>query len=283
MEQKTRRRSRWAAAALALTLALTLAACGGGQSPEDAMQKAQEAMAGVSSMRYATQVNLEMSYMGETMAFSTTAQTDLIAEPLQMKMDMTVKAGPMGDMSAVSYVMPEGEGYALYTNANNGTESAGWTKAPLPDLTQVEQYDGKEAMGLYLELAKDFQAKGTETVDGKELLRYDGTIRQEDMEKALQAAGTMELLEEMGLEGDTLFTGQSEGMTLSLWLDPQTYCPMKYEMDLTGLMQAVLANVLGGSEGSLPGFSIGTCKASMTVQEINTLSSIPLPPEALQS
>lgn len=285
MEQKTRRRGRLAAAALAVGLVLTLTACGGDQtsSQEDAMKKAQEAMADVSSMRYAATVNLGMSYMGETIDFATTAQTDLIVDPAQMKMDLTVNAGPMGNLSAVTYVMPEGESYAVYTNANNGTESSGWTKEELPDLSQVKQYDGKETMNLYLDLAKNFEEKGTETVDGKELLRYDGTIQQENIEKALQAAGTMELLKEMGIESDALFTGESEGMTLSLWLDPQTYYPMKYEMDMTSLMKNVLTNVLGGSQDSIPGFSISTCTASMTIQEVNTISSITLPPEALQS
>lgn len=285
MEQKTRRRGRLAAAALAVGLALTLTACGGEQAttPENAMKKAQEAMADVSSMRYAATVHLEMSYMGETIDFATNAQTDLIVDPAQMKMDMTINAGPMGELSAVTYVIPEGESYAVYTNDDDGTGSSVWTREALPDLSQVKQYDGKETMDLYLDLAENFEAKGTETVDGKELLRYDGTIQQEDMKKALQAAGTMELLEEMGMDGAALLDGQSEGIALSLWLDPQTYCPMKYEMDMTSLMQTVLTNILGGSEGSLPGFSIGTCTASMTIQEVNTISSITLPPEATQN
>ena len=272
------------AGAVVLALSLALCACGGSSSPEDALTRAQAAFADVKSMHYTIDMDMGFSADGESMEMNTTAEADCIVDPIMMDMDMTMDMMGLFDMDLKMYLVQDGSSYTMYTGMDNGDGTMSWSKDTLDDLGDIAQYNGKASMDIYLENGSNFKEIGAEDVDGVSAVRYDGIISQDSLKSVMDTSGVLEQYESLGLEGMEDLLDEMGDLPVSIWLDPDSDLPVKYEMDMTQMMQNMMNKLLAEEEETADiGFTVDKCVISMVCSDYNTVSNIEIPEEALNA
>ena len=267
-----------AATLLALVMALGLTACGGGggdpaaETPAQAMEQSQKAMEAVKSLHYDMDMSFGMSAQGQSVDVKSNMSVDYILEPMTMKMDMHMDLGEMGKQDMTTYLVTEDGTATMYIQDQTGT----WTTTPVGDLSSLDQYDATASMDLYLSSTENFTENGTETINGKEAVRYDGVIAKEDMEEVLEASGMLDQLESLNLGSSTAMISELGDLPVSVWIEKETYYPVRYDMDMTELMKKMF-DQMGAAE---MGLTLSDVKVSMVMSQMNEIGDITLPDEA---
>lgn len=277
------RAKRTLAAAMVLALALGLTACSGGSSadetPEEVLTKAQQAMEEISSMGYDMTMDMAMEADGldEALEITTTTQVDAILDPISMKADMTIDMGELGGATHMQlYVVEQDGAYQMATGTVGEDGATTWETGTMDSLSGLEQLDGKASMNVYLSSAQSFTQGVTETIGGMEATRYDGIIAGADLEEVLEASGTLEQLNSMGL-GDVsdMLAGLAD-LPISIWIAKDTYYPVQYEMDMAAMMQTMLEKSLSTEETDL-GMTVSQLTVTLTMRDFNNVSDIQIP------
>lgn len=286
--KQTNRTLRFTAAALTLTLGLGLTACGGtapaAETPEEVLTKAQEAMADVTSMGYDMTMDLSMGAEGETLAISTVTRADTVLSPLAMKAEMEMDLGDLGGTTSMTIYAKEQDGsYLTVVGAPDEAGKMTWQSSSMDALGDLENLSGTDSLQLYLDSIQNFTQGESETVNGVEATRYDGVILGEDLSEVIAASGALSQLDSLGMgEMSDLFTGMGD-LPVSLWIAKETYYPVKYEMDLTEMMQSILDKTLSEQLGADIGLTVEQAALSMTIRDINQVGEIEIPAEALET
>ena len=270
-------------ACLVLALSLALAACGGSaaDTPEDALTRAQTAYESVKSMHYTIDMDMAFSAEGESIEMKTAAEADCIVEPMTMGMDMNMDMMGFLNMDIKMYLVQDGDSYTMYTGMDDGDGNISWSKETLDDLGDIAQYNGKESMKIYLENGSSFTEAGTEEVAGVTATRYDGVITQDSLNAVMEASGVLEQYEALGLEGMEDLLSDMGDLPVSIWIDPDTDLPVKYEMDMTAMMQSMISKMLAEEgEGEDTDFTVDKCSIVMICTDID---AIEIPEEALNA
>lgn len=286
--KQTNRTLRFTAAALTLTLGLGLTACGGTapatETPEEVLTKAQEAMADVTSMGYDMTMDLSMGAEGETLAISTVTRADTVLSPLSMKAEMEIDLGDLGETTSMTIYAKEQDGsYLTVVGTPDEAGQMTWQSSSMDALGDLENLSGTDSLQLYLDSIQNFTQGESETVNGVEATRYDGVILGEDLSEVIAASGALSQLDSLGMgEMSDLFTGMGD-LPVSLWIAKETYYPVKYEMDLTEMMQSILDKTLSEQLGADIGLTVEQAALSMTIRDINQVGEIEIPAEALET
>lgn len=286
--KQTNRTLRFTAAALTLTLGLGLTACGGtapaAETPEEVLTKAQEAMADVTSMGYDMTMDLSMGAEGETLAISTVTRADTVLSPLSMKAEMEIDLGDLGGTTSMTIYAKEQDGsYLTVVGTPDEAGQMTWQSSSMDALGDLENLSGTDSLQLYLDSIQNFTKGESETVNGVEATRYDGVILGEDLSEVIAASGALSQLDSLGMgEMSDLFTGMGD-LPVSLWIAKETYYPVKYEMDLTEMMQSILDKTLSEQLGADIGLTVEQAALSMTIRDINQVGEIEIPAEALET
>lgn len=286
--KQTNRTLRFTAAALTLTLGLGLTACGGtapaAETPEEVLTKAQEAMADVTSMGYDMTMDLSMGAEGETLAISTVTRADTVLSPLSMKAEMEIDLGDLGETTSMTIYAKEQDGsYLTVVGTPDEAGQMTWQSSSMDALGDLENLSGTDSLQLYLDSIQNFTQGESETVNGVEATRYDGVILGEDLSEVIAASGALSQLDSLGMgEMSDLFTGMGD-LPVSLWIAKETCYPVKYEMDLTEMMQSILDKTLSEQLGADIGLTVEQAALSMTIRDINQVGEIEIPAEALET
>lgn len=276
-----------AVAALALALMLGLSACGSSadkNDPDAVLQRAQENLSKVNSMSYDMKTTMEMTVMGQTAQMDMSITADYIMEPIAMKMDMKMDMGMGEAIDVTMYMVEEAGGYVSYTYMDVGFGPI-WMKENLIGLEEMQQYDAQESIDMYISSGIDFQDSGTETIDGVQAKRYDGIISREYMSEVLEMSGVAEQFASVGMSSQdvkNMLAEAVETMPVSIWVDTKNELPIKYEMDMTELMQRLIDAMLKEMDGAEGMMSIEAVFVSMTITGIDNVTEIVVPAEALE-
>ena len=137
-------------------------------------------------------VDMKMASAGQTVQMTMTGAVEATVEPMAMHMDMTTDMGEMGSMKMQMYMTEEAGAYQLYVGMDDGNGATTWAAQSVPNADQMKQYDTQANMELYLKSGSSFQENGTETIEGKETVRYDGVITNEDFNEVFTSTGVMD-------------------------------------------------------------------------------------------
>lgn len=279
-----KRFTRPAAALLAALLLLSLCACS--KSPAISITAAEAKLSGLNSMSYNMDTTMTMSYGGQSMGITATIQADYVAKPLVVRMQVSAATdtdGTDNTQNMQMYVVQDGSAYTAYTSADDG---ATWTSQTLPDASQAAQYDVKSSLGLYIDSAKTFTENGTEQVNGSNATRFDGEIPADALSQVLTASGMSQQFDALGLGdiGSDLFSGM-DSMPISIWVDQQSGYPVRYQMDMTSMMSALINNLMSqaGSAAAADSFSFDNVIVNVTMSNFNTIGKLEVPAAALNS
>lgn len=253
----------------------------------DPFAAAQENMLDVSSMDAETvmEMDMEMGANGETqvMESETVMKMSSFEDPLRLRMDMTVTVGMGEEESAVQdmsiYVETTEDGaYMMYLY-----DGSAWQTQEIA-ASDAAQYDAESDMNAYLNGDYNFEAQGTDPVNGAEAYKYSGAIVGDEMKEVLLSSGALDQFSSLGID-----SSQLDGMLddlgeipIDLWIDAATYYPVKYEMDMTAVMDTLMSNVLAQMGDQAEGLTMAIPKMtiSMTCSNYNAATEFEIPAEA---
>ena len=164
---------------------------------------------------------------------------------------------------------------------NDGTS---WysTAATAEDLGQ---YEVNQSMSAYIDSASSFKQEGTETVDGVSAYKYTGVITGENMKDVMES-GALDSMSSLGVsesQMEEMLSGLGD-ITVTLWISEAGLYPVRYDMDMTevmdGLMQGILASMGSQAEGVT--MSIPEMTMTMTCSNFNNATEFSIPEEAKQ-
>jgi hypothetical protein len=289
-------------------LALSLAACGGGggssaggQTPAEILAaadaKVNEATSMDATMTMEMAINVNSGEQAMELPMTMTGNLVCFTDPMKAKVDMDVTidmSGLMGleagDPSAtqtqnVQMYIEQNEDGTATTYTNDGT---GWTSETSDDLGDLMQYNPQDSMSLYLDSGSAFVAGAEEDLNGVKATKYTGVITGAALEKVINASGVLDNLD--GLTGsfdtegaDLAALYQDMGdMPVSIWIDAAGY-PVRYEMDMTEMMNAMVAKLTEQLAEDLAGATIDLAyvKVSMDISNYNAATEFEIPAEAI--
>lgn len=270
-----------AALLLAAALMLSLSACG---SFETKMAKAAAKMSRLESyhMDMDMQLSMAMSVMGQDLNLDVSLDggMDMQLEPLRMKMDMDMST--LGFSQRILCYMEKVEDECtVYVSTDEGDS---WTKETVDIDAVPAQADKGKGLVLFADCAASFKKAGTETILGSDATRYDGEITGEDIEKALELSGAEETLSEsLGMDD----VSQLGSMSCSIWIDNRSGMIVRYDMDVTQLMQSIMTAAMAKAldmpelQGVNMDMEIERVTMSMVLSQFDRVGEIKMPTEAL--
>lgn len=249
----------------------------------DVYAAAVEKMKDISSMnaKMLVEMDLKIEAEGESQTMSTSTSMDMSCtyNPTVIKADATIDAGDGNKLDTSIYAeMSEDGTYTLYST--NGTT---W-QAQSIDAADVAQYDAASNMTGYMQESYNFQDAGTEQLDGKDTRKYTGAITGDDMRQTLMSTGALNSLTNLGVDSsqlDTMLKDLGE-LPITLWIDEAEMYPVKYEMDMTSMMNSLMSGIIESMGEDTAGYSFEYTKLNvvMTCSDFNAVSEITIPEEA---
>ncbi len=275
-----------AAIAMSATMALSLAACASGKpaTPEEVLKAASEKVAAAKSMSSEVIMDMKMASAGQTIQMTMTGAVEAIEEPMAMHMDMTMDMGAMGSMKMQMYMTEEEGAYQLYVGTDDGSGATTWAAQSVPDADQMKQYDTQANMELYLKSGSNFQENGTETIEGKETVRYDGVITNECFNEVFTSTGVLDQFSSLGVDAETAQSMLTDlgDLPISVWVEKESNLPVKYEMDMTAIMQSIMTKTMEAAD-STETITVESVYMTMLIHGIDNVESIEVPQEALDA
>lgn len=303
-----KKRSKFSALFLAAALSVSITACGSADndtqkdapSSESAVQDektdsqkndadpfavAKKNMADVTSLngKMTLEMNMVLEAGGETQTLETVTSTDMtyFSDPMHMKADVTVDSGENGTISTTIYAEAEEDGtYTMYQ-----TDGTSWQSQSVP-LEYLSQYNASNSITEYLNNSYPYEENGTEQIDGKNVYKYTAVLTGNEINQALDSSGALNTfgnslgMDESQLEGMTDDLGN---MPVSLWIDEESLYPVKYEIDMTSIMDKLISSITESmAEGEEAGLSMKIPKMtlSMTCSDYNAAEDFTIPEEA---
>lgn len=283
-----------AALMMAAVLALSLTACGKDAVNEetaetvvaeevDAYEAAMEKMADVDSMdaQMVMTMNMSVGAGGEEQSVEsvTTMEMTYFADPVHMKADMTIDMGELGSLDQSMYAeLTEDGTYMMYVY-----DSANW-QTQTAELGDLEKFDARSNMLSNMDEGNHFEKVGMELVDGVNAYRYEGAVTGEAMRETLLASGTLDSVSALGIgeeELEEMVSGLGD-IPIVLWIDEESLYPVRYEMDMTEVMDRLMSNMLESLGEQVEGLSMSYQKVEvvMTCFNYNEAADFEIPEEA---
>lgn len=251
--------------ALALAMVLSLSACG---SFEANILKGAKKMQELESlhMDMTADVGFDAAMMGQKMPIDVRiiSSADIQTSPERILMEVGADIG--GETRSIYlYAEQDGDKY----NAASSFNGKDWHEE---DASQVEipevadKVDPKATIALLAKYGSNFEKVCTENVLGFETIRYDGVITSDDLMEAVdlisvaQLAGAeIDLSEEELAEIKDALKGPYS-VPCSIWLEGKSGMIIRYDIDLTEMIGAVLEPILAeefaGSEAEQLGMKV---------------------------
>lgn len=298
-------RNKFLALLLAATMSFSVSACGSADAGKDdgtpktestaADDKAEDAdvyAAAVEKMKDVSSMNAEMHMEmdmnvgadGETQAVQTvtTSKMSCIYNPMLLKMDMNMDAGNGTTMDMSIYAEEAEDGtYTMYMY--DGTQ---WQSQKV-EMADLKQYDAASNVTGYMQESYNFQDAGTEQVNGKNTRKYTGVITGDDMREALMSTGALNSVSALGMDENQLDAMLREmgELPITLWIDETDCYPVKYEMDMTDMMNSLMSGLVEsmGEEAAGASIEVSKLKIEMTCSDFNAVSEFSIPDEVKEA
>ncbi len=268
------RRVKPALCALLALCILGLSACGGAE--DRGLAAAQEKLSDVGSLSCSVETDMGLGLAGESFNIKSSCRIDYTSEPEAVCLQVS---------NEMDYHM---SGYTAYAAASGGLYSAyidlagAWLRQDLPGVEALERYDVRLASRLWLDGAVNVTDAGEEELDGQQARRYDLAVSAKAVDGIMDAAGAYEALSVLDLSDAAardMLSGLGE-IPMSVWVGEQGL-PLRYELDLTGVMGALMDSVADTLGGDYPAMTVESLTVSLSLSDFDAVPAIEIPAEAL--
>ncbi len=238
---------------------------------EDVFEKALENARNVESMELQMVMDMSMqaSQDGEEQSADFVMNMDMacINDPFKLKMETTVDAGTGEEPVTISIYGEVGEDGTATAYMNDGT---GWQSQTVGK-TDLVQYDASANMLGSIDTGSEYTADGMEEVDGANAYKYAHTMSGEEAKEAILSSGALDSLTSAGIDPSQFESAMGDigELTEYIWIDEATLYPVKYEIDMTEVMAAMMDSVLESMGDEAEGVSMSFSKMKMTMHFSN--------------
>jgi len=253
------------------------------KTAEDVLTQAQEKMKDVKSMaaKMVMHMDMKMSAEGEeqTMQMVSNADMSCLYDPVRMKIDMDIDMGELGSTKQNIYAEAAEDG-TITEYIGDGTN---WQKVNI-QLEDLGQYDAAKNMQNYLDSSFNFKLDGTEQVDGADAYKLSGVMTGEKIKEAMVASGALNYLTSLGMDAsqtDTMLDGLGD-IPLTFWIDAESSYPVKYDIDMSAVMNTLMSKMMESMDEQAQGMSIEIHKMTMemTCSDYNEVEEFTIPEDA---
>ena len=272
--------SKIAAGVLALATALSLASCSG-MTVEQRVGAGLQSVQDVKSMDMDMDIHFQMSAAGQTMNFQIASVCSIFNAPMQMKAEVSVNMGSLGSQKTVSYAQEKDGSYIQYLQLGED-----WVQQSVA-LEDLSQYNTPENLELYLQEGMNFKEAGKETIENTKTVKVEGMLTGEVMQKAVLSSGVLDSMEGLNsVEEQQLLDLYKDlpDLPIIIWLDEKSNLPVKYEMDMTPMLNGIIQKAYKDVSGT-ESLNISVDKAIISVHcyNYNNATSFTIPQEALNA
>lgn len=266
--------------ALYALFALCLAClCACSQRPEQSLAAAQEKLAGTGSLSCGIVMDMGMSLAGESYNIKSTCQADCTSEPAAVRLQVSTDMGGLGTAEYTAYAAAAGGSYSAYIELPGM-----WVRQDLPGVEALERYDMRLAAARWMGGLTGVTDAGITELDGQKARRYDCTLSAVAVDGIMDGSGAYETLSVLGIEGPAareMLSGLGE-VPMSVWVGAQGL-PLRYELELTGVMSALMDSIDGAVGGEYAVMSIESLTVCISLGSFDAVEPIAVPPEALDA
>ncbi len=249
-----------------LMMLLSLAACGGEPTPPpDPLATAMENLKTVENLQAEAKMDMTMTVNGETVDTKTSMDIRYFFEPLHMMIGMDMSAA--GENMAMNmYYEQREDGIEIYVEDAENWYYGGKIAMEDADTLEAYGYNPEELMGDYT-----YTADGTEEVDGVTLYKYTCELTGEAMQEAMNSSGAMSSMGDTGMSEEDmeemLKSLDGTSIKVSVWISEANMLPVRYEMDMTEVMNALMTKIVEVSVQSA-GVSADELGIEMSVSKV---------------
>ncbi len=251
--------------------------------PVTVMATAQENVKEINSLeaKMVMEMDMTVSAQGQEQAIQSLTTMDMVCfnDPMKIKMDMTMDMGELGSVDQSIY----GE----ITEDGNCTmylfDGTSWQTQTV-SMGDMEQYNAQDSILDVIKVDASYQEEGKEEVDGAAALKYSHVMTGDEMKETLLSSGALDSVTSLGIDPsqmESMLDGLGE-MTEYIWIDEATMYPVKYEVDMTEIMDKLMVNMISAMGEQAQGMSINIpkMKMTMTCMNYNTAEDFEIPEEA---
>ena len=254
----------------------------GERSPEELWATAKENIVTAKSARLHMTMDMAFDLQGETTSMTMKMEEACTQDPLSA--EVTIK------MDTTMYLVQEGKEYVSYTKVSGGIlgdEDVGWSQSTI-DVTDLKQYNAMDNAKLYLDVLNSFQSAGKEAIGSYNTIRYDGKVTGQDISKMLDTLGdnVSSMLSTADASTMADLFSQLDGIPMSVWIDQKTALPVRYEMDLSGMVNQLMRtmiNALGSLSSEAVDFQVSKARVTVECSDYNAVAPITVPQEVLDA
>lgn len=262
----------------------------GERSPEELWAAAKENIVTTKSARLHMTMDMAFDLQGETTSMTMKMDEACTQDPLSAEVNMTMDMGGLGKMDTTMYLVQEGKEYVSYTKVSGGilgNEDVGWNQSTI-DVTDLKQYNAMDNAKLYLDVLNSFQSAGKEAIGSYNTIRYDGKVTGQDISKMLDTLGdnVSSMLSTSDASTMADLFSQLDGIPMSVWIDQKTALPVRYEMDLSGMVNQLMRtmiNALSSLSSEAVDFQVSKARVTVECSDYNAVAPITVPQEVLDA
>ena len=251
--------------------------------PVTVMSAAQENVKEITSLetKMIMEMDMKISAQGQEQAIQsvTTMNMTCFNDPMKIKMDMTMDMGELGSVDQSIYgEMTEDGNCNMYlfdgTNWQTQTVSVG----------DMEQYNAQDSILDVIKVDASYQEEGKEEIDGVTAFKYSHVMTGDEMKETLLSSGALDSVTSLGIDSsqvESMLDGLGE-LTEYIWVDEATMYPVKYEVDMSEVMDTLMVNMMSAMGEQAQGMSINVpkMKMTMTCMNYNNATDFTIPEEA---
>ena len=262
----------------------------GERSPEELWATAKENIVTTKSARLHMTMDMAFDLQGETTSMTMKMDEACTQDPLSAEVNMTMDMGGLGKMDTTMYLVQEGKEYVSYTKVSGGIlggEDVGWSQSTI-DVTDLKQYNAMDNAKLYLDVLNSFQSAGKEAIGSYNTIRYDGKVTGQDISKMLDTLGdnVSSMLSTADASTMAALFSQLDGIPMSVWIDQKTALPVRYEMDLSDMVNQLMStmiNALSSLSSEAVDFQVSKARVTVECSDYNAVAPITVPQEVLDA
>lgn len=181
------------------------------------------------------EMNMEVSADGQTQSVESVTTMDMafFSDPRKIKVEMNVDLGEAGSVQQSIYGEVAEDGAATlyqYDGTSWHSQQAG--------VADMAQYDAGSSMLSFIDDGSVYTLEGMEEVNGANAYKYACVTSGEDAKQQLLSAGALDSLTSLGMDMNQLegLMDDIGELTEYVWIDEVSLYPVKYETDMTQIM-----------------------------------------------
>ena len=249
----------------------------------DALTAAMENMSSVTNMegQMVMEMDIEIAADGQSQSIASVITMDMTVfdDPLKLKVEANADMGEEGSVQQTIYGEVTEDGTAtiyIYDGEEWYSQVVG--------VADMMQYDAGSSMISLIDNESMYKLDGMEKVNGASAFKYACVTSGEEAKQQILSTGALDSFASLGFDLNQLETnwGDIGELTEYVWIDKASLYPVKYEVDMTRIMDALVSSMIAslGEQAEGLEMSVSKMKVSMTCSNFNNAADFTIPEEA---